>query len=222
MNIKWVPVPNFTLGRPGGYKPLLIVCHIMAGTLAGTRSWFANPSSKVSAHFGVGKRGEGEQYVKISDTAWHAGSVRNPKVELPYPAKVNPNLYTVGIEFEGRPGDVFPEEQYQTGLQLIQDLLKQMEPSSLPIKQRVIGHYQINSVGRADCPGPSFPWERLYKDLDPASQLTGPGVYVPETGHFFPVILVDGRMYTPVRGPFEDLGYHVDYDSKAQIATIRR
>lgn len=194
----------------------------MAGTLAGTNSWFANPSSKVSAHFGVGKHGEVDQYVKISDTAWHAGSVRNPKIALPYPANVSPNLYTVGIEFEGQPGDIFPEEQYQAGLQLIQGLLKQMDPSALPIQQRVIGHSQINSVDRANCPGPSFPWERLYKDLGTAVPVTGPGVLVQETGHFFTGIVVDGRMYTPVRGPFEDLGLKVDFDSKTQIATVRR
>lgn len=164
MNIKWLPAPNFTAGRRG-YQPLLIVCHIMAGTLAGTRSWFANPASRVSAHFGVGKQGETEQYVRIGDTAWHAGSVRCPLVPLPYPPGINPNLYTVGIEFEGRPGDAMPEAQYQAGVALVRNLLRTIPASDLPIKQRVIGHCQVNSIDRPNCPGSGFPWPRLYADL---------------------------------------------------------
>jgi N-acetyl-anhydromuramyl-L-alanine amidase AmpD len=55
-NIIWIGTPNFT--SPKGYKTIAIVDHIMAGTLAGTDSWFNNPTSKVSSHFGVGKNGE--------------------------------------------------------------------------------------------------------------------------------------------------------------------
>lgn len=54
--IIWKGSPNFS--SPKGYKVLAIVDHIMGGTLAGTDAWFANPTSKVSSHFGVGKNGE--------------------------------------------------------------------------------------------------------------------------------------------------------------------
>ena len=36
------------------FKPELIVLHIMDGTLSGTDSWFADPSSQVSSHYGIG------------------------------------------------------------------------------------------------------------------------------------------------------------------------
>jgi N-acetyl-anhydromuramyl-L-alanine amidase AmpD len=191
----------------------------MAGTMAGTRAHFSNPKNEASSQFAVSKLGEIEQYVAIKDTAWHAGSVRQPKTQLPYPDSVSPNRYSIGIEFEGFPGDPMPEAQYQAGLWLIKELLKQLAPSNLSIKQKVIGHFQVNSIDKASCPGPSFPWARFYADLEPPK---GPGVIVKETGHFFPGILVDGRMYTPVRAPFEDLGLKVDYDGATQIATIRR
>jgi N-acetyl-anhydromuramyl-L-alanine amidase AmpD len=60
--------PNFWVGRKG-YRPEAIVIHIMDGTLIGTDSWFANHTSQVSAHYGIGKNGEIHQYVQENDTA---------------------------------------------------------------------------------------------------------------------------------------------------------
>lgn len=78
---------NFT---KGGCHPRLVILHIMAGTMAGTDSWFRNPAAQVSAHFGVPKTGRSRQWVNTSDTAWHAA---------------NANPYAIGIENEGKPGD---------------------------------------------------------------------------------------------------------------------
>ena len=100
--------PNFWVGRKG-YRPEAVVIHIMDGTLVGTDSWFANHDSQVSAHYGVGKNGEVHQYVQENDTAWHAGRVDAPVWKLIRP-NLNPNLYTIGIEHEGRPNDIWPEE----------------------------------------------------------------------------------------------------------------
>ncbi len=52
--------PNFWVGRKG-YRPEAIVIHIMDGTLVGTDSWFANHTSQVSSHYGIGKNGEVHQ-----------------------------------------------------------------------------------------------------------------------------------------------------------------
>lgn len=80
------PVPNRTAG---GNHPKLVIVHIMEGTLEGTDSWFRNPKSKVSAHFGVGKNGETYQWVATGDHAWHA---------------VEANDHSIGIECEGKSG----------------------------------------------------------------------------------------------------------------------
>ena len=84
-----VPSPNYglpqgTQGRAGN-KVIAIVDHIMAGTLVGTDSWFQNPSSQVSAHFGVGKNGQIHQYVDINNVAWANGVVNKPSWPLLIP-----------------------------------------------------------------------------------------------------------------------------------------
>jgi len=158
--IAWKGSPNFN--SRNGYKTLAIVEHIMAGTLTGTDSWFANPASKVSSHFGVGKNGAIHQYVELENSAWANGSVNNPNWPLLI-SGVNPNYYTVSIEHEGESGDVMPEAQYQATLALHQWLIATL---GIPVtRDTIIGHYRIDSVNRARCPGTGFPWDRLFQDL---------------------------------------------------------
>ncbi len=159
-NIKWIGSPNFS--SPKGYKIIAIVDHIMSGTLAGTDSWFTNPASKVSSHFGVGKSGEIHQYVNLGNPAWANGSVNKPNWPLLIPG-VNPNYYTVSIEHEGKSGEVMPEAQYCATLALHRWLI---ETLAIPVtKDNIIGHYRIDSVNKSNCPGTGFPWDRLFKDL---------------------------------------------------------
>jgi N-acetyl-anhydromuramyl-L-alanine amidase AmpD len=165
-NVKWLPSPNYGIPRGlrgrKGHKVIAIVNHIMAGTMAGTDSWFASPASGVSAHFGVGKAGEIHQYVEIADIAWHAGNVKNPSWPLLIEG-VNPNFYTVGIEHEGQSGDVMPEAQFEATLQLHRWLIGELGIEAEP--DAIIGHYRIDSVNKANCPGLTFPWERLLREL---------------------------------------------------------
>lgn len=166
-NIVQFPSPNFS--SPKGYKWIAIVDHIMSGTLAGTDSWFANPESKASSHFGVGKNGEIHQYVSLNNPAWANGAVNNSDWPLLIPkiddsGYVNPNYYTVSIEHEGESGDVMPEEQYQATLDLHQWLIGLL---GIPVDcDHIIGHYRIDSVNKSNCPGSGFPWDRLFKDLE--------------------------------------------------------
>ena len=165
-NIVWIGSPNFS--SPKGYKIIAIVNHIMSGTLVGTDSWFTNPSSQVSSHFGVGKNGEIHQYVKLENPAWANGVVNEPSWPL-LMAGVNPNYYTVSIEHEGESGDVMPEAQYQATLALHRWLI---ETLGIPVtRDNIIGHYPIDSVNRANCPGSGFPWNRLFKDLQGGSDV---------------------------------------------------
>lgn len=158
--IIWKGSPHFS--SPKGYKTLAIVDHIMAGTLSGTDSWFANPASKVSSHFGVGKNGEIHQYVDLNNPAWANGGVNKPAWPLLIPG-LNPNYYTVSIEHEGNSGDVMSEAQYQATLALHRWLI---ETQGIPVtRDNIIGHYRIDSVNKANCPGTGFPWDRLFQDL---------------------------------------------------------
>lgn len=165
--IKWIGSPFYgyprgTKGR-NGHKVIAIVNHIMEGTLEGTDAWFnQEESGGVSSHFGVGKDGEIHQYVGLGDVARHAGKVREPNWNLLIP-DVNPNWYTIGIEHEGFSGEEMPEEQYQATLALHKWLIEVFGLEAN--RDTIIGHNRINSVDKGGCPGPGFPWERLFKDL---------------------------------------------------------
>ncbi len=143
----WKVSSNFWAGRKG-YKPEIVVIHIMDGMLSGTDSWFANPASQVSAHYGIGKNGEIHQYVKEEDAAWHAGRVDNPSCKL-IKTNVNPNLYTIGIEHEGGPYDIWTDAMKQASSLLIREICQHWK---IPIdRDHIIGHYQIYSK-KPNCP----------------------------------------------------------------------
>ncbi|OFZ47608.1 MAG: hypothetical protein A3D92_25130 [Bacteroidetes bacterium RIFCSPHIGHO2_02_FULL_44_7] len=120
----------------------------MDGTLPGTDSWFANPTSQVSAHYGIGKSGEVHQYVQENDAAWHAGRVNAPVWKLIRP-NVNPNLYTIGIEHEGKPDEGCTETMKQSSATLIREICQRWQ---IPIdRDHIVGHFEIFSK-KPNCP----------------------------------------------------------------------
>lgn len=146
LNIIQKYTPNF--GKRNGYKPEIIVIHIMAGTLQGTDSWFADPASGVSSHYGIGFHGEVHQYVKEEDRAWHAGTVSKPSFKL-YKEGVNPNEYSIGIEHEGNDLSIAPISQLEASASLIRDICTRW---AIPVdREHIIGHYQIRST-KPSCP----------------------------------------------------------------------
>lgn len=171
--VKFIPAACYYKGR-GGYKPVAIVCHIMQGTLAGTDSWFQNPNSQASTHFGIGKNGEIHQYVHEDDTPWANGVVEDGATWSGlkrYPG-VNPNRLTFSIEFEGAhptnsSGQIVPswvptEAQIKAAAQLIAYLsCKYNIPLS---RDTVIGHSHISPKSKPFCPGPNFPYDRLIEE----------------------------------------------------------
>ena len=147
MNIIQKKSPNFWVGRKG-YRPEAIVIHIMDGTLIGTDSWFANHTSQVSSHYGIGRNGEVHQYVQENDTAWHAGRVNAPVWKFIRP-NLNPNLYTIGIEHEGKPHDIWTEEMKQASATLIREICQRWQ---VPIdRNHIVGHFEIFSK-KPNCP----------------------------------------------------------------------
>ncbi len=158
--IEWRQSPNYTRGR-GGRKPIAIVNHITAGLMSGCLSWLCNPKAKASTHYLVTRKGEVFQLVKDDDTAWHAGFVNKPNWAL-YDGS-NPNYYTLGIEHEALAGDGLTEAQYQATLELHRMLI---DKHNIPIdNNHIIGHCNIDTVNRPNCPGAKFPWDRLFGDL---------------------------------------------------------
>lgn len=182
MNIIWKGSPNKTKGR-AGYKPEAVVIHVMEGTLTGTDAWFANPASKVSAHYGIGRSGVVHQYVLDADQAWHAGRVWKPT----WPGirtGVNPNRYTLGVEHEGFDREPWSEAMMAASAALIRALCTKW---GIPInRDHVVGHREI--YGRKTCPGSGVDLDRLVRMArqeavaPPGSPATGPYNFVADPG----------------------------------------
>ncbi len=198
--------------------PPLIVLHTMAGSLAGTLAHFQNPSSNVSSHYGIGKKGEIHQYVKETDGAWTNGRVIKPTSNQIIQRRGNPNRYSITIEYEGKDyGGTIIEPQYQAGLFLIRDIALRW---NIPLtREYIIGHYEIDSVNKINCPGPFFPWSRLMKEL------VHPQTLVTISHHGTPIALgyLDvGTTYAPIRKVAEALGFTVKWDELNHIVDLKR
>lgn len=159
-NIEWVGTKNFWAGR-SGKKPIAIVNHITAGLMTGCLSWMQNPAASASSNYLVTKTGRILQLVKDEDSAWANGKVNKPN--WPLYDGTNPNRYTLSIEHEALPGQALTEEQCQATLWLHRYLVAKW---GIPVdRDHIIGHYRIDAVDRPNCPGPLFPWDRLFRDL---------------------------------------------------------
>jgi N-acetylmuramoyl-L-alanine amidase len=141
--------PNQEQGR-AGRTPRGIVLHTTVGSFESAAAWFCKPESGVSAHYLVGLDGRVAQFVEEADTARHAGRVSNPTATI-YDG-TDPNLYTVGIEFEdgGEPETVRrPAAQYEAGADLIAGIAARW---GIPIdRDHVIAHRELTD--RKSCPG---------------------------------------------------------------------
>src|SRR5271168_316266 len=160
MEHKWIGCPesNFRKGRPLGFQPEAIVIHIMDGSFAAGESVFLGEGTQKSAHYGISKDGVIHQYVDESHTAFHAGVVVNPTWELLKPG-VNPNFYTVGIEHEGRPDDVWPDAQLTASAGLIGEIVARWKIPVDPM--HLVPHHKIRAS--KSCPGNWLQLEELIK-----------------------------------------------------------
>jgi N-acetyl-anhydromuramyl-L-alanine amidase AmpD len=138
-----------------------IVIHVMQGYYNGTKSWFQNPSSNVSAHYIVrSSDGEVTQMVKEEDVAWHAGNWTY-------------NEQSVGIELEGFINNPswFTEAMYQSSAKLTRDIALR---NNIPLdRKHIIGHIEVPGATHTD-PGPYWDWNHymtLVTVPEPASLL---------------------------------------------------
>ena len=196
MAIISIPSPNFSSGRKS-YHPEAVVIHIMDGTLTGTDSWFKNPQSNVSAHYGIGKNGEVHQYVQEVDTAWHAGRVNAPTWSLIKPTGsgtyINPNLYTIGIEHEGDDQSDWTDEMYNTSRDLLADICKRW---NIPLdRSHIIGHREIYSL--KTCPGAKVDLNKLVDQARKKSGYVSPSNIVNEIGKVTTTTILNLRRSSP-------------------------
>ncbi len=185
MAIAWCPFAvkrpivanNFSVGR-SGQTVRAVVLHIAAGSLASVFPTFNDPQRQASAHFCVGKDGTIEQYVSINDTAFGNGlawdavnqqwlNARNKVVKPTWQdllPKLNPNFYTVSIEHEGQSADTWTPEMYAANNRLLLWLAAQLNLTYVA-HRTLIGHYEIDNVDKAQCPGPNVEYDRVVAEL---------------------------------------------------------
>jgi N-acetyl-anhydromuramoyl-L-alanine amidase len=158
------PSPNFS-PRPAGTPISLAVVHSISlppGHYAGdaverlftnSLDWSAHPyyegirGLQVSAHFFIRRDGAVVQFVSCDQRAWHAGVSR-------WRGQERCNDFSIGIELEGREGDLFAPAQYRQLARLLR-LLAQRYPLA-----EVVGHEHV-APGRKQDPGTGFDWSRL-------------------------------------------------------------
>ena len=142
------PSPNFWPGRD--VPPVALVLHTMGGTLAGTDSWFAQPASQVSAHFGVGLDGTIHQYVDWDCRAWANGILEAGNQWEPLFGAGNPNDRTVSIETEDLGSGATPvtDAQYASVL-----AVGRLALARFPTLTHLVSHRVISPLSRPNCCG---------------------------------------------------------------------
>ncbi|TVX92238.1 N-acetylmuramoyl-L-alanine amidase [Paenibacillus agilis] len=217
------------------HVPTCIVNHISAGTMSSMDNWFRSPGNRVSsAHFGIAKDGRIHQYLDIKLAAWTQGLTVSATHKAPAKivrdnAGINPNSYCISIEHEGTDGQL-TDAQFKASIWLHKHIQKEVKRiwgrQLLLDSYHVIGHFQIDPIRKASCPGPKFPWSTLYQELKgevakmEKITATGNGNTIKEA------LLINGKAYVPARDMGEALGAtvawdkdkkHLDMNTKAKV-----
>ncbi len=158
-----------------------IVLHGTAGGDGpGVAALLSNPAREASTHFVIGQDGTVFQLVRLADSAWGNGIPDHPSWPLiAERAPVNPNHYTVSIEHAKHStdnSDPLTTPQLRASLALVRWLLAELPRRGLAgdhlvarrdageLANIVIGHFQIDSVNRAHCPG-TWDWDAYRRRL---------------------------------------------------------
>jgi LysM repeat protein len=142
----WRPISvNFTKNGQTSVRGLVV--HIMAGTLAGTDSWFRNSAARASSHFGTGKDGKLYQWVDTKDRAW---------------AQASGNSSWLSIENEGKGGDALTSKQMDRVAQVLAWAHKvhkvPLQVATTP-SGKGLGYHAMGGTawgGHTACPGPKI------------------------------------------------------------------
>lgn len=180
----WIPNNNFFPNR-NGYKPSYIVLHGTAGGLSAqaVAEYFASTqgtANPVSATYVADQQGVVVQCNSESDGAYSNGfisgstgvsgdGVGNGFHDSWWDSGINPNLLTISIEHVKSTTDnsnQLTDAQKLASFKLIRDICQRR---NIPMRRAdasggITGHYAIDPVNRAECPGP-YPWNDLWAYL---------------------------------------------------------
>ena len=109
---------NYSVGRFGNKVNKIVIHHAATTDFDGIGRTFKTPGRYASAHYGVGRSNNVDQYVSEANMAWHAGT-SNPAT--------NPNPTSIGIEHvnsSGAPNWSIDEKTFNTSVELVRDIAK--------------------------------------------------------------------------------------------------
>lgn len=128
----FIKSPNYTPGRQGNAVKYVVI-HWIVGNLSAADAVFRNDATDTSAHYGI-ENTTVHQYVKETDTAYHAGTWQA-------------NLQSIGIEHSAAPGRPASAKTYETSISLIADICKRYKLSP---DTAIVPH---NKFFNTACPG---------------------------------------------------------------------
>lgn len=130
----WIGSPNYTEGRQGETIDRVVI-HWADGTLASTDQVFQDVVRQTSSHYGI-ENSTIHQYVKETDTAYHAGVW-------------SMNLRSIGIEHSASPDRPATASTIDTSAKLVADICKRY---NIPCdRKHVIKHSEVPYA--TACPG---------------------------------------------------------------------
>lgn len=135
---------NYTKGRGGAKVNKIVIHHAATTDFDGIGRTFKAVGRMASAHYGVGRNNNVDQYVDEADMAWHAGT-SNPAT--------NPNPTSIGIEHvnsSGAPDWNIDEATFNTSVELVRDIAKRH--GLLPLKVGV-NLFQHKNFAATYCAG---------------------------------------------------------------------
>lgn len=157
---------NFTAGRQGAKVNKIVIHHAATTDFDGIARTFQNPSRGASAHYGVGRNQNVDQYVQESNTAWHCGNWQG-------------NISSIGIENvnkSGAPDWLIDESTFNTLVELVRDIAKRNGLGKLVVGQNLFGHKDFSATA---CPAALYGRLKELADKVNGGTSTGGGTSVP-------------------------------------------
>lgn len=134
--------------------PQVSATFVIGGDYVG--QWALLVGSGPDARYASGKKPLAfEQLLRAAN---HAGIESRPNSN-PHPEYGNPNWWTWGKEHVGYPGQVWTETMIQNDIDCNTYIRTVVGNGAF---QYVLGHMNFDPINRANCPGPTFPWARIY------------------------------------------------------------
>ncbi|MCY4289957.1 MAG: N-acetylmuramoyl-L-alanine amidase [Aestuariivita sp.] len=145
----WHPSPNFGSRRHDALPTLVVIHYTAMSDVYSALERLCDPSSKVSAHYLIGRDGSTWQLVDEGSRAWHAGSGSWKGID-------DVNSHSIGIELDNDGIEAFSELQMERLEELLPIILERW---GIPAAG-VIAHSDCAPSRKWD-PGPKFDWLRL-------------------------------------------------------------